>query len=108
MTNTIAILGDLHYEVEDDLLYQHACKQIKKHDPQTIISLGDLGGYSHPGTRQSFDEGYHVLNSYGVPFYAITGNHDMEADEFETDQDALDAWNAVFNQPFSQCPLFPA
>lgn len=64
-----------------------------------VVQVGDLGGYKHgPGTRGCFEVALDYMSGFGVPFSLITGNHDLEGHEFDTDEQNLVAWHEVFNQ----------
>ena len=67
-----------------------------------MISLGDLGGYSHPGTQLSFDEAESLFRNLPFPVYPLLGNHDLEGLEFKTDAANLKAWLDTFKlkKPF--------
>lgn len=92
----IAILGDLHFEESEAKNFYHAREQILSHSPDILLSLGDLGGYSHPGTYKSFCEGKEYLESFNIPFYTLLGNHDLEGAEFQNDADNIHSWLDVF------------
>ena len=95
----LLIVGDLHYETAQQTRLEEARQQLITLNPDAVISLGDQGGYSHCGTRLSFVEGYDYFRGFGVPFYTLIGNHDMEGAEFRTDKEAVAAWCEVFAQP---------
>lgn len=45
------------------------------------------------------------LDGFGVPYSLVTGNHDLEADEYETDAENLEAWKrACLLGPCGPCP----
>lgn len=109
-THRLAIVGDLHYETEQQPILTKAQQQIADLKPDAVVSLGDQGGYSHCGSRLSFAEGYGFFSSFGVPFYALIGNHDMEGAEFEHDHEAVAAWCQQFGypRPYTSFDLGPA
>ena len=94
--NRLLVLGDLHYEYKDNRIYKAIQKQILSHRPEFLVSLGDLGGYSHCGSKKSFEEGYEYFSGFNIPFYTLLGNHDLEGREFETDAENIAAWQGVF------------
>lgn len=94
----LAIVGDLHYETDQQAGLAEAQAQLIALAPEAVVSLGDQGGYSHCGTRLSFEEGRDYFSDFGVPFYPLIGNHDMEGKEFETDEAAVAAWCEVFGR----------
>jgi hypothetical protein len=107
---SLAVVGDLHYEPEGDDEFVSARRQLMALSPETIVQLGDLGGYSHCGTWQSFREGLSFLSGFQAPYCTIIGNHDLESAEFATDADAVAAWCDAFSrpQPYTAVDLGPA
>lgn len=103
----IAILGDLHYEVEEDETFRLARAGLLARRPSAIFQLGDQGGYTHCGTRRSFVEGFEFLRGFGVPFCSLIGNHDLEGSEYRSDAEAIAAWRQVFGRrrPFRAVDL---
>lgn len=103
----IAVLGDLHYEVQDRPQFLNARAQIQKHKPDAIFQLGDQGGYSHCGTWSSFLEGREFLEGFGFPFHTLIGNHDLEGPEYRSDAEAVTAWCRAFRvwSPYSAVDL---
>src|SRR5690349_7785742 len=96
--NKIAVLGDLHYETAQDDLFRAARTQISVQRPDAVFQLGDHGGYSHCGSRLSFDEGLEFLSGFGCPHYTLIGNHDLEGAEFATDAQSVAAWCQTFDR----------
>lgn len=92
------ILGDLHFEQKTAEMVIKAFAIFKQINPDFMISLGDLGGYSHPGTQLSFDEAKSLFAEFNFPVYPLLGNHDLEGLEFRTDQANINAWLHTFNQ----------
>lgn len=90
------ILGDLHFEKKTASIVLTAFEHLKALNPEFMISLGDLGGYSHPGTQLSFDEAKKLFSDFNFPVYPLLGNHDLEGLEFKTDQGNLIAWQNSF------------
>lgn len=92
------ILGDLHFEQKTAPLAEAAFKLFKTCNPDFMVSLGDLGGYSHPGTQLSFDESASLFETLPFPVYPLLGNHDLEGLEFKTDMANIQAWLEKFKQ----------
>lgn len=100
----VAIMGDLHlpklptpmplFEQARDQLVQ----MIGDSSAPRVIQLGDLGSYEKgwPGSRACFQRAGEYLNSFNIPVGMVLGNHDLEADEFETDEENLAAWHSAF------------
>lgn len=93
-----AILGDIHYEKEYAPLIEQSLQQIIKLDPMFMISLGDVGGYSHCGTQLAFDEAKDIFSNLPFPTYPLIGNHDIEGIEFSTDKTNIEAWLKTFQK----------
>eukprot|EP00890_Picochlorum_soloecismus_P006210 jgi/Picsp_1/6590/NSC_03933-R1_protein len=104
---TVSILGDLHlknssgelglfHEARDQLLAFAS----QDSGPTRVVQLGDLGSYEKgwPGSRKCFDLAKDYLDSFNKPLGLILGNHDLEGDEFETDEENLSAWHKTFRQ----------
>jgi hypothetical protein len=102
----ISILGDLHlpnapqelghfFEAREQLL---GVTPEKKHS--RVVQLGDLGSYEKgwPGSSPCFDLAKSYLDSFDLPVGLILGNHDLEGDEFESDEANLSAWKEKFSQ----------
>ena len=50
----------------------------------------------HPSTcRQSLEFAEQYLAAFGVPRALVTGNHDLEGEDFDTDEANLAAWRQV-------------
>lgn len=102
----VAIMGDLHLEPGHQMpVFEEARRQLISavNEPgiaaPRVVQLGDLGGYKfRPGSRECFQRGKEFLAGFGVPTTLVTGNHDLEGDEFETDEENLAAWQEAFRQ----------
>ncbi|GFR41890.1 hypothetical protein Agub_g2676, partial [Astrephomene gubernaculifera] len=69
-----------------------------------LVQLGDLGHGKHAsGSRSCFEFARQYLDGFGVPYSLITGNHDLEGEEFESDEENLEAWSQVFQRPPYWC-----
>lgn len=106
----IAVLGDLHFEPAEEPEFRAARKQLVGLAPNAVVQLGDHGGYSHCGTRRSFQEGLDFLNGFERPYRTLLGNHDLEGPEFPTDRESVAAFCGAFglDRPFSTVDLGPA
>ena len=100
----LAVLGDLHLDPSDmDLHYEgrdHIKKLLSSECPNRhMVSLGDLGAYGSAGTSENFKHTREYLESYGIDYDVVTGNHDLEGlDEFETDEDNLAAFLSILQR----------
>jgi hypothetical protein len=101
--NRFILLGDLHFEVKTENAVNTAFELFKHLKPDFMVSLGDLGGYSHPGTQLSFDEAKTYFDKFNFPVYPLVGNHDLEGLEFKTDEANIKAWQDTFNL---NCPYY--
>lgn len=109
-THTFAVVGDLHFEEDERETLENDREVMKSHQPDTVVSLGDLGGYSHCGTERSFHEGLEYFSGFEVPFHPLIGNHDMECLDYATDEDAVALWCRVLRQdaPYHAFEMGPA
>jgi 3',5'-cyclic AMP phosphodiesterase CpdA len=116
----VAVMGDLHlapaqmplfHAARDDLRRAMGELLVAEEDedgatnPTTAASrmrlaqLGDLGAYEcEPGTVACFRTARNYLQSFQVPFALVTGNHDVEAHDVETDEQNLQNWRDAFAQ----------
>ncbi len=103
----LAVIGDLHYEPKDSLSFDSYFEQIRKQKPHVVCQLGDIGGYSYSGSFQSFVDGKSFLSRFEVPYYTLMGNHDLEGEEFSTDEKSIEAWCQVFDYllPYQQVEM---
>lgn len=106
----LSVLGDLHLEPKQMGLFHAAQGHLRTamRDEATgevsanarVVQLGDLGHSKHAsGSRACFQYARDYMEAFGLPYALILGNHDLEGDEFATDQDNLAAWEQVFGQP---------
>lgn len=102
----IAILGDLHLpDPIPDIFSKSRCQLLDALNGDTngsnvakrVIQLGDLGSYQHgPGGRNCFARGKAYLEGFKLPHAMVLGNHDLEGEEFESDEENLKAWRQTF------------
>ncbi|PCJ62887.1 MAG: hypothetical protein COA79_01815 [Planctomycetota bacterium] len=92
------ILGDLHYEEDQQREMVKAFVSFNEIKPEFLVCLGDVGGYTHPGSQQSFDEAKILFETLCFPTYPIIGNHDLEGLEFNTDEENVNAWLKTFDK----------
>lgn len=121
----VGILGDLHIDPRklDDytigrehfLSIFDSAKSTLGDDRVALVSLGDLGESKncdqnpdnpfelYAGTTQCHATAAEYLNSFGVPYEVIGGNHDLEGiDEFDTDAKNLRRFLKLHNKPTPQ------
>ena len=76
-------------------------EHMKAHNPDFVVSLGDLGESKdcteskqlYAGTTPCFKLVRDYFDGFGVPFDVVGGNHDLEGiDEFNTDAENLEAY----------------
>ena len=97
----VAILGDLHVDPRDLDHTMEGREHMKAHNPDFVVSLGDLGESKdcteskqlYAGTTPCFKLVRDYFDGFGVPFDVVGGNHDLEGiDEFNTDAENLEAY----------------
>ena len=113
---TLAVLGDLHLDPRDlDHSFEgreHFKKIFSDSDTGNfVVSLGDLGeskdctgsGSLFAGTSECFQLSRDFLDGFGPKFDVVGGNHDLEGiDEFETDEDNLEAYLRILGKETPQ------
>lgn len=104
---SVAIMGDLHLpkDAAQMGLFNDArdqLRQIATEDNATarLVQLGDLGSYERgwPGSQACFSRAREYITSFDLPAALVLGNHDLEGDDFETDEENLAAWQQAFSQ----------
>jgi hypothetical protein len=119
----VGILGDLHIDPRKMDHYTDGrnhwlpiLEQAKTaHGNAVLCSLGDLGESKncehnpanpaelYAGTSLCHKDAAKFLNSFGVPYEVIGGNHDLEGiDEFDTDEANLKAFMEAHGKPTPQ------
>mmetsp|Transcript_5713 Transcript_5713/g.16877 ORF Transcript_5713/g.16877 Transcript_5713/m.16877 type:complete len:567 (-) Transcript_5713:38-1738(-) len=107
----IGILGDLHVDPRDLDHTFEGREHMKSHNPDFIVSLGDLGESKdcteskqlYAGTSECFTLVREYLDGFDVPFDLVGGNHDLEGiDEFKTDAENLEAFMRIHGKPTPQ------
>lgn len=63
-----------------------------------LVQLGDLGTGPTSGSPQAFEYAASYLRGFHTPLSLVTGNHDLEGVQYDSDPDNLAAWEAVFQQ----------
>ncbi|CAG9466893.1 unnamed protein product [Pedinophyceae sp. YPF-701] len=112
-------MGDLHIDKETEDMFVAAQGHLNRilqegegrdGGASRVVQLGDLGAYSaDPGSQACFDFAKSFLGGFAAPSLLVTGNHDLEGSEFNTDEENLAAWQRTFAQPhFWCCDVGPA
>ncbi|PNW84648.1 hypothetical protein CHLRE_03g152900v5 [Chlamydomonas reinhardtii] len=101
---SLAILGDLHLAPEQMKLFDaargHLVDAMAEKGGGRVVQLGDLGHGKHAsGSRKCFQFAKQYMDGFKLPYGMILGNHDLEGDEFQSDEENLAAWKEVFGQP---------
>lgn len=94
--NTLAILGDLHFEPKRRKEFEETKKSFFPLKLHHIFTVGDVGGYSYSGSRQSFEDAKFFMDSFQIPHTHVLGNHDLESEEFDSDKSAVDCFLDIF------------
>lgn len=92
------VLGDLHFDPTHLDDFDFATQQLKNVQHDFIFQLGDVGGYHYPGSKDSFVDAKQVFEKFKHPVYTLMGNHDLEGEEFDSDEENQKAWMEVFQQ----------
>lgn len=116
----VGILGDLHIDPRKMEDYEEGRSHWlpildeakSKHGNVALVSLGDLGESKNcdhneniptelfAGTSLCHELAAEYLDSFGVPYEVIGGNHDLEGiDEFDTDEENLKVFMEKHNKP---------
>lgn len=104
----LAVLGDLHLHPDQEDLFKKGQTQLNgvfsadgySERNSRLLQLGDLGSSKvKSGSRSCFELAQTYLEGFSAPHVLITGNHDLEGEEFDTDAENLVAWQEVFQQP---------
>jgi 3',5'-cyclic AMP phosphodiesterase CpdA len=117
----VGVLGDLHMDPRKMEDYEAGRSHFlpileeakNKHGNVAVVSLGDLGESKSvrpdetselfAGTTECHELAAEFLNSFGVPYELVGGNHDLEGiDEFATDEENLEMFLRVHNKPTPQ------
>ena len=96
MRQTLAVIGDLHYEPKGEADFARAREQFQALPLDTVFQLGDHGGYTHCGSWRSYQEGLGFLSDLGAPFHTLMGNHDLEGEEYASDDENVAAFLRAF------------
>lgn len=102
---TLAIVGDLHLERKGAPMFERAREHLldvleSGTGTPRVVQLGDLGGYNEkPGSMACFRRAHEYISGFQpTPAALVVGNHDLEGEDFETDEENLAAWRQVFGQ----------
>ncbi len=96
---TFAVLGDTQsFEAGNaEGNFQKVVSQIKEHDPDLAISVGDLisNCEGNNESREKYSDWKNTLGSLASKSYAVQGNHDRSGDGSDCDK----IWQEAFNFP---------
>lgn len=81
---TFAVIGDIHIGAWDksEEYFQQALKRAKDREVEFVVLLGDL---TQNGTREEFGSLKKILDSSGLSFYVVPGNHDIGVEVAKND-----------------------
>lgn len=97
-STSFIVIGDLHYDPDFKHVFEKGFQQFHQHSVSALIQLGDQGGYHYPGSKASFLDAKEIFDLAPAPLYTLMGNHDLEGDEFNSDEDSRQAWCEVFQR----------
>lgn len=83
------ILGDPHVHPEELNAWQEIIADINAEKPDAVLVLGDLTGGDWTGTGEGTRQAVEIFNACEAPWFSIIGNHDLQATEFDTDEEAV-------------------
>lgn len=90
MNYRIVILGDPHIGAAEEPLWRNeVVPDINRLKPDRVVVMGDLTGSPDVGSRASTARAVEILNGIQAPWASIIGNHDLQAKEFSTDEEAV-------------------
>ena len=72
----IAHVSDLHFGRHDQALADSLAADIRQQAPDLLIASGD---FTQIGSKSEFVAARQFLDSLGLPFFAVPGNHDVPA-----------------------------
>jgi Icc-related predicted phosphoesterase len=102
------VLGDLHLNASERAAFEQARADLRDHEPDALVCLGDFGCGRASGTQGAFERARDYLHSFEVPHGAILGNHDLERVEiFNSDASAVACFCRAFGSdlPYSTIEL---
>lgn len=86
----IVILSDLHInEQQRELWEKEIIPDINSLHPDQVFILGDLTSGKDSGTDAGVQRVVEILSQLKAPWHAIIGNHDLQAKEFASDEEAV-------------------
>lgn len=83
------VLGDIHHKPTENRLWDQAIEDLNALQPDAVLAVGDLTGGETTGTSEGMRQVTAMLDRFHADWYAVIGNHDLQAREFETDEEAL-------------------
>lgn len=86
----IVILSDSHIsEHERELWEREVIPDINRLEPDLVFVLGDLTKGSWAGTGEGTRQAVEIFSQLKAPWYSVIGNHDLQGEEFASDEDAV-------------------
>ena len=83
------ILGDTHVSKPELKFWSQAIDDINRLQPQAVLMLGDLTGGPETGSGEGLQQAVELFKRLDAPWHTIIGNHDLQAEEFVRDEDAV-------------------
>ncbi len=106
----IAVLGDPHIGYPADDRWDEVIADINDIAPELVLVVGDLTGYGPwTGTSAATRHAKQTLDKLAVPWLSVIGNHDLEADEFASDEAAVGSFLSIVGRetPWFRLDLGP-
>ncbi len=85
----LVVLGDIHYCSTESTRWERAIEDINQLAPDQVLLVGDLTGGASTGTPEGMKAAVAMLDSLQAPWHTVIGNHDLQATEFTTDEQAV-------------------
>jgi len=86
----IVVLGDPHIKYPVDEGWDDIIADVNALEPGAVFIVGDLTGYGTAiGTKAATWHAKETLDKLDAPWFSVIGNHDLEAADFSTDEEAV-------------------
>lgn len=83
------VLGDIHYQESHEDDWREILDDINALKPDCVLAVGDLTGGIDTGTSKGMAAATRMLAGLHAPWQTVIGNHDLQAEEFASDEAAV-------------------